>query len=128
MYYTKPKNSFEDDRGAIKDILAHEPIDSITVIQSKSGVVRGNHFHKDTVQWVYVVSGLLRSLTQKNDEPIVDQVIGPGDLLKADPMEKHSLIALEDSEFFVFTRGPRGGESYEDDTYRLDSPLQPPKK
>jgi len=128
MHYTTPKISFEDNRGIIKDILAQEPIDSITVIQSKSGVVRGNHFHKDTAQWVYIASGLLQSLTQKDDESVVVQVLSPGDLLKAEPLEKHSLIALEDTEFFVFTRGPRGGESYEDDTYRLDEPLQAPEK
>jgi len=127
MDFTTPKISFEDDRGTIKDILAREPIDSITVIESKSGVVRGNHFHKDTIQWVYVAYGRLQSLTQKEGEPVVEQVLGRGDLLKADPMEKHSLTALEDTEFFVFTRGPRSGESYEDDTYRLDSPLQTPK-
>jgi quercetin dioxygenase-like cupin family protein len=127
MHINTPQISFEDDRGTIKDVLIRQPIDAITIIRSKKGVVRGNHFHKDTTQWVYVQSGQLRSLTQKDNEPVVEQIVNPGDLLVAEPWEKHVLVAIEDSEFFVFTRGPRGGDSYEDDTFRLETPLEPPK-
>jgi len=127
MRINTPQISFEDDRGTIKDVLIRQPIDAITIIRSKKGVVRGNHFHKDTTQWVYVQSGQLQSLTQKDNEPVVEQFINPGDLLVAEPWEKHVLVAIEDSEFFVFTRGPRGGDSYEDDTFRLETPLEPPK-
>ena len=126
MQINTPKISFEDDRGIIKDILIREPVDAITSIQSKKGVVRGNHYHKDTFQWVYVLSGQLQSLTQKENEPVIEKIVNPGDLILAEPLEKHALIALENTEFIVFTRGPRGGESYEDDTYRLVSPLQLP--
>ena len=127
MRINTPQISFEDGRGTIKDVLIRQPIDAITIIRSKKGVVRGNHFHKDTTQWVYVQSGQLRSLTQKDNEPVVEQIVNPGDLLVAEPWEKHVLVAIEDSEFFVFTRGPRGGDSYEDDTFRLETPLEPPK-
>ena len=127
MRINTPQISFEDDRGTIKDVLIRQPIDAITIIRSKKGVVRGNHFHKDTTQWVYVQSGQLQSLTQKDNEPVVEQFINPGDLLVAEPWEKHVLVAIEDSEFFVFTRGPRGGDSYENDTFRLETPLEPPK-
>ena len=128
MHLNTPEISFEDDRGIIKDILIHEPVDAITLIQSKKGVVRGNHFHKDTTQWVYVLSGQLQYLTQKENEPVIEQLVNSGDLIVAEPMEKHALIATEDTEFFVFTKGPRGGDSYEDDTYRLVTPLEPPAK
>ena len=127
MRINTPQISFEDDRGTIKDVLIRQAIDAITIIRSKKGVVRGNHFHKDTTQWAYVQSGQLRSLTQKDNEPVVEQIVNPGDLLVAEPWEKHVLVAIEDSEFFVFTRGPRGGDSYEDDTFRLETPLEPPK-
>jgi len=123
MEHTKPEISFEDSRGVIKDILYNEPVDHITVITSAKGVVRGNHYHKQTIQWVYLYAGKLRSLTRKQDEDVVARVLEPGDLLVTDVLEEHALEALEDSVFFVFTRGPRGGEDYEDDTYRLDTPL-----
>ena len=56
--------SFQDGRGIIQDILINEPIEHITVITSIKDVTRGNHFHKKTIQWVYVHSGKLKSLTQ----------------------------------------------------------------
>lgn len=116
--------SFQDERGIIQDILINEPIEHITVITSKKDVTRGNHFHKKTIQWVYVQSGKLNSLTQKENENVVSCILEPGDLLKTEALEKHSLKMLEESIFYVFTKGPRGGENYENDTYRLDKPLQ----
>ena len=116
--------SFQDKRGVIQDILINEPIEHITVIASIKDVTRGNHFHKKTIQWVYVHSGKLNSLTQKENENVVSRILEPGDLIKTEALEKHALTMLEDSIFYVFTKGPRGGDNYETDTYRLDKPLQ----
>ena len=126
MRVTKTQASFEDARGIIKDILSKEPIDHVTVITSAKGVVRGNHYHKETVQWVYLHSGRLKALTRQTDGRVVRHVLEPGDLILTDKLEEHSLEAMEDSVFFVFTRGPRGGKDYERDTFRLDSPLRAP--
>ena len=120
--------SFQDKRGVIQDILINEPIEHITVITSIKDVTRGNHFHKKTIQWVYVHSGKLKSLTQKENENVVSRILEPGDLIKTEALEKHSLKMLEDSIFYVFTKGPRGGDNYENDTYRLDKPLQDPSE
>jgi quercetin dioxygenase-like cupin family protein len=124
MQHSKPELNFEDDRGTITDILTRIPIDAVTVIRSNRGVVRGNHYHKDTIQWIYVQSGKLKSLTQMGDDPLITRILNPGDLLLTETMEKHTMVALEDSEFFVFTRGPRSGDGYENDTYKLDVPLE----
>ncbi|MEG3618534.1 hypothetical protein V5T82_08725 [Magnetovibrio sp. PR-2] len=126
MDVVTPKIFFEDDRGYIKDILVREPVDAITVITSKKGAVRANHYHKDTIQWLYVHSGSVRYLSQSGDEPVAAQTLNEGDLVKTDILEKHAVKALEDSLFYIFTRGPRGGENYEDDTFGLDQPLQDP--
>jgi hypothetical protein len=120
--------SFQDKRGTIQDILINEPIEHITVITSKKDVTRGNHFHKKTIQWVYVHSGKLKSLTQKENENVVSRILEPGDLIKTEVLEKHALKILEYSIFYVFTKGPRGGDNYENDTYRLDKPLQDPSE
>jgi quercetin dioxygenase-like cupin family protein len=49
--------------------------------------------------------------------------LGPGEVIKHGPGDTHAWKALEDSDCLVFTRGPRSGEDYESDTYRLDEPL-----
>lgn len=123
MKVTNKKCVFEDERGKIIDILEKEVIEYVTLISSKKGAVRGNHYHKESVQYTFVLNGRLKLLTQMHGGEIETMIIKAGDLVFTPPMEKHALIALTDSEFFVFTRGPRGGTNYEKDTYRLTEKL-----
>ena len=113
-----------DERGSILDIVSKEEYDALTMIISKKNAIRGNHYHKHTIQTVYIHSGKLRSLTRLPGENIKSTILNPGDILTTIEYEHHALIALEDSTFFVLTRGPRGGMDYETDTFRLEKPLQ----
>ncbi|MFA5935784.1 MAG: cupin domain-containing protein [Patescibacteria group bacterium] len=117
--------NFEDDRGSIRDIFAHDPKDSCTVVVSKKGAVRGNHYHKLSTQYTYVVSGQLTMLSQNVGETTIEKhVLRPGDMMTHGPNEAHTLIADEDTVFLAFADGLRGGEEYEKDTFRLEVPLQ----
>jgi quercetin dioxygenase-like cupin family protein len=124
MEIKKINVAIRDPRGIITDVIVNTPIEHVTIISSVKGSVRGNHYHKDTIQWVYLQSGKLKSLTHKEGESVYAIVLEPGDLIMAEPYECHSLEALEDSVFLVLTRGPRGGGDYEKDTYRLATPLK----
>tara|TARA_B100000315_G_scaffold74900_2_gene68628 strand:+ start:6443 stop:6835 length:393 start_codon:yes stop_codon:yes gene_type:complete len=126
MELKKIKPVFKDDRGNIIDILVNVPTEHVSIISSKKGAIRGNHFHKETIQWVYLHSGKLKSLTQNTGEEIISKIMIAGDLIRTEKLEKHSLTALEDSEFIVLTKGPRGGKNYENDTFRLKIPLNDP--
>lgn len=117
------KPVYEDERGKIIDILEKEDIEYVTLISSKKGAIRGNHFHKESIQYTYILNGKLKLVTQMPGEEIEKRDVKSGDLIFTPVMEKHTLVALEDSEFFVFTRGPRGGKNYETDTYRLTEKL-----
>jgi quercetin dioxygenase-like cupin family protein len=115
--------AFEDNRGQILDILENEAIDSVTLINSKKGAIRGDHYHKETTQYVFILNGELELLTQFGEDALEKTVLKKGDLAVTDPMEKHTMKALQDSEFLVLTRGPRGGKNYENDTYKLEKSL-----
>lgn len=119
MRVVHKKSVFEDERGHIVDILENEIIESVTLISSKKGAIRGNHYHKESVQYTFVTKGRLKLVTQMPDGEIETTSIKAGDLVFTPPMEKHALVAQEDSEFLVLTKGPRGGGNYEKDTYRL---------
>ena len=127
MKAIKKKSVFNDDRGEITDILIKEVIEYVTLITSVKGAVRGNHYHKETFQYIFMRSGRINVLTQEPGSEVISVIIEKGDLVENPPMEVHSMIALEDSDFMVFTRGPRGGMNYESDTYRLTEPLAVPK-
>ncbi len=124
MEVTRPPRSRQDDRGEIIDIIVNEHVEYVTLITSAKGSTRGNHYHKETVQSVYVLEGRLKLLTRKPGEQVVATILQKGDLAITDPMEQHAFEALEDSSFMVFTEGVRGGEDYEKDTYRLSEPLR----
>lgn len=117
------KPAFQDDRGQITDIIEHTPFDNVTVITCVKGAVRANHFHKESIQFSYVLSGRVRALTQSSDEPVKAAELSAGNLLETPAFEKHAIHALEDSVLLIITRGPRGGKNYEDDTFRV-APLQ----
>jgi quercetin dioxygenase-like cupin family protein len=114
---------FEDERGVITDIVQHTPFDSVTIISCVKGSIRGNHYHKESVQFTYVMSGEMRALSQMPGEAVESKDLTEGHLLESPALERHALHALEDSLLLVITRGPRGGKNYEDDTYRVE-PLQ----
>ena len=117
--------AFRDARGEIIDVLKKGNVEYVTIIHTRKDAVRGNHYHKDTVQHLYVLSGKLRAVAQMPGEQPTEAILGPGDLIVNTPLERHAFKAIEDTTFLVLTRGPRGGEDYEKDTYRLDVPLIP---
>lgn len=115
-----------DERGEIVDLVVKESITAVTMITFATGAVRANHFHKETVQWNYVVFGRIKIVTQKPGEEPREEVLLPGELGVTRENEAHALQALEPSQLLVFTRGPRSGDDYELDTFRLPQPLIPP--
>jgi dTDP-4-dehydrorhamnose 3,5-epimerase-like enzyme len=121
--FEHPLVAFRDARGEITDLVEGEDFDAASVISTVRGAVRGNHFHKDTYQVAYVVTGKLEVVTQMPGEAIRRRVAISGDLVRTPPAEHHAFRALEDTVMFVLTRGPRGGQAYESDTFRLETPL-----
>jgi quercetin dioxygenase-like cupin family protein len=94
------------------------------IITNQPGAVRGNHYHKLTTQYTLVLSGTLTyySRAVDSDEPAQTFVAGHGDMMISEPGEIHAMRTGEHGcTFLAFAEGPRGGEDYESDTYRVDS-------
>jgi quercetin dioxygenase-like cupin family protein len=115
--------AFADARGEIIDVLKNNPVEYATLITSKKGAVRANHFHKDTYQWVYMLEGRMRVRGQMPGGPVEEVILEKGGLIVNVPNERHAFEALDDCTMLVLTKGPRGGDDYEQDTYRLEKPL-----
>ena len=113
----------KDERGLIIDLLERKKINAITYITQKKGKVRGNHFHKKTIQWNYLIKGKIELVTKKRNSKPKKIILFKGDLAETLKNEAHATKALKDSEFLVFTQGPRSGRNYEKDTFRLLKPL-----
>jgi quercetin dioxygenase-like cupin family protein len=58
----------------------------------------------------------------EGDGSIQKYVGKPGDMIISEPNEIHGMKAGSDGCVFIaFAEGPRGGEDYENDTFRVDS-------
>ncbi|MDA0725527.1 MAG: hypothetical protein O3B25_14855, partial [Verrucomicrobia bacterium] len=115
MEIKKIKCIQEDERGSITDIVEQVDFNGATIILSKSGSVRGNHFHKKTIQHIYLLSGKMKCLAKKPDEPVTQAIVEQGDLVSHDLLESHSFEALADTLFLVLSSGLRTGRDYEKD-------------
>ena len=116
--------AFEDDRGTITDIFTSEPHEPCTIIFTKKGGIRGNHYHKVTRQYDFLVSGKFAVYSKKQNEVGVRKTLWrSNELIAWEFGEAHEFVALEDSVFITFADGARGGGGFEDDTFRLDTPL-----
>ena len=104
------KINFKDKRGIIVDLIEKTQINAITYITQKKNTVRGNHFHKKTIQWNYILSGKVILVTKKGKGKKIKKIMKKGDLILTEKNEKHAIKALVNSEMLVFTKGPRGVE------------------
>jgi hypothetical protein len=97
-YYNINKNiekglgQFADQRGTITDMFYARNMNHGCIITNAPGAVRGTF------------------------------VAGHGDMIISEPGEIHAMRTGEHGcTFLAFAEGPRGGEDYESDTYRVDS-------
>ena len=121
------KTNFQDARGRITDILDGVRINSVTLVRSKKATVRGNHFHKKTIQYLYVLQGKVKYYFRKGKGPVRSVTLSPGDCGVSPPGEIHTIVSLTASHCLVLTCGPRHGTNYEADTFRPKIPLVDPK-
>ena len=127
----KIKTFSSDDRGKIIDIFTHEPKDHCAIVTFKKNAIRGNHFHKKSIQSAFVLEGNFKIYHVKTDEnenydskKIEELDASKNDYITHKEYEAHTYKCLSNKgTLLVFTKGVRGGKYYEDDTFRLDKKL-----
>ena len=120
-----------DDRGKIMDIFSKETKDHCALVTFTKNAVRGNHFHKQSIQSAYILEGEFKILNVKldenlnyNDKNIEEFEVSEGHYISHYEFEAHTYKCISDSgKLLVFTRGVRGGVDYEKDTFRLQNKL-----
>lgn len=109
-----------DSRGSIQS-LVNFPMKNISLITSKKGSVRSNHYHLTDWHYMYVLSGSFDYYyrpTSSNTELSVVRVKA-GEMIFTPPMEDHATVFLEDTQLLAISRNPRDQEAYEADVRRV---------
>ena len=118
----KPLEKHKDKRGTIVDIFYKEKIEHVAIVDSTPNVVRGNHYHKKSTQYILVTKGSLEYWYKpiEKKEPAKMVMVKVGDLVTTPPLEIHALLIKQHgNQFIVFSKGTRGGSDYEKDTFRV---------
>ena len=94
--YIKRKIDFQhiDDRGSLSQLI-HDGFKQINVLESKKGVERGSHFHKESVEAFYVINGSVKvTLWSKSEKE--EAVFTKGDFFEIHPFILHNMLFLSD--------------------------------
>lgn len=116
----KLDTAHSDNRGSIQS-LVNFPMKNISLISSKKGAVRSNHYHLTDWHYMYVLSGSFDYYyrpTNSNDK-LRSIRVKAGELIFTPPMEDHATVFLEDCDLLAISRNPRDQKAYEEDVRRV---------
>lgn len=113
----------EDDRGKIQDLLVGDGY-SVTLVTFKKGAVRGNHYHKKTIQHDIILKGKLFCKVKSGSYEKTYR-LRAGQQITHEQGLAHAYEAREDAELVTICVGTRIGPDYSLDTYKLKKPLLP---
>ena len=109
-----------DERGSIQSIV-NFPMKNISIISSKKGSVRSNHYHLTDWHYMYVLSGSFDYYFRPSntEEDLQCVRVKAGETIFTPPMEDHATVFIEDCQLLAMSRNPRDQEAYEEDVRRV---------
>jgi dTDP-4-dehydrorhamnose 3,5-epimerase-like enzyme len=119
----------KDKRGYILDIFVKDPKDHCSIVSFNDKAIRGNHFHKKSIQYSFILEGRLLMITSKVDRngkyigKKIRKIVKKNCLITHKPFIAHAFKAKTKSKILAFADGLRGGRDYEKDTFRLKNKL-----
>lgn len=110
---------FSDERGNILDLI-EEKVGHVGLITFKKGAVRANHYHLESVQFSYILSGTITLRTSAPDgSDVREYELTEGTLSRIPPMLVHTYTAQTDAAMLDMTTLSRNDDGYEKDTVRV---------
>lgn len=103
----KPGFERRDDRGLFQEIVNGESFAAVSRGHMRAGAVMGNHFHKRTRVFFFLVSGLARIRTVNVETGVTDGFeLSSNQGVYLEPGESHAIRYLEDSDFLMLKNLP----------------------
>ena len=104
----KLKSNFKDKKRSYYRHFNNQPKDHCTLVTFNKSAVRGNHFHKKSTQYSYVISGKLKMLTAKVNKKgllvgkVKKDIVSSNTLIEHKPYSAHAFKALKKSNLLAF--------------------------
>lgn len=129
-YYTLVKvKPFEDIRGKLLKIVAksrsvtEENIEEIYVLYSKIGAIRGNHYHKKTVEYFSVLSGTARVAIKDMKNGEKDEIILSAEdnsIIRIPEYSAHAFENIDNEPLIIIAISSREYNESDTDTYLIE--------
>jgi hypothetical protein len=118
---------FSDARGAIYPIV-DEVMESCVIIDSVTGSVRANHYHKTDWHYCHVLHGQIEYFWRETGDKSAPRsvLIEQGQCFFTPPLVDHAMVFRKDTSFLTLGRNPRDQQSYEADIERVQLVDVPP--
>ena len=115
--FFKTKLIHKDKRGDFKNII-NDNFANLSIIFSKEGTIRSNHYHIKDSHCIYVISGKMDYYYKKlnKNSKIFKKTLVEGDIVYTPSLEIHATVFTEDTRIIVASKNPRSKKFYEKDT------------
>jgi dTDP-4-dehydrorhamnose 3,5-epimerase len=119
---------FEDMRGSLKKLLMisqlkeDEKIEEVYVLISNQGSVRGNHYHKETLEYFYVIKGKAKVALKNLDTGAFEEMIlssSDNVTLKVPPYVVHAFKNEEEEPFIMLAISSKEYNKDDTDTFPM---------
>jgi dTDP-4-dehydrorhamnose reductase len=91
---------FQDARGLFRGIMRGRRWDEINFVESRQGSVRGNHYHRQTIEAFYIIDGRIKvHLTDLSQDTTREFIVEGGDSFIIKPNILHIFDVLKDSRW-----------------------------
>jgi len=104
----KKLDYIKDDRGYILNLLEGVNIQGVSLIFSKKGSIRSNHYHKEDFHYLFVCQGKMKYYERDLDnKTTIIKVYTAGDMVLTEPMKVHKTVFLEDTFLLCLSKLPK---------------------
>lgn len=95
--FLKPYFEHKDERGSIFGIIQEGNWKEINLIKSEKEAVRGGHYHKEMLEFFFIIDGAIELKLKYVNEPLIQSItVVKGDIFIIKPYTIHTFICLTD--------------------------------
>lgn len=116
--------TYTDARGCILNLL-EQSCGGVSIIETKAGSRRSDHWHREDGHWLYVLSGRFDYYERPvgSTEKPAHRTISQGEMVYTGPNVEHATVFPVDTVLLSMSLRPRDHASHESDVVRLTEPL-----
>ncbi|HDZ85894.1 MAG TPA: hypothetical protein ENH35_05110 [Candidatus Moranbacteria bacterium] len=104
LYFIDRYFIHKDKRGSLEGLINFGQWREVNLIQSQTNIVRGNHYHKETIELFVILKGKILVRTQKVEDdnlagPVCENIVQTGHVFMVEPYINHTFHIIKSSKW-----------------------------